>query len=110
MRSEAPEVEISEIEAARLDRGKLVEITGPSLFSSRRAAVIYELENLAPELESDLVNLATEQLPDLAIITRARRRAERQRATREAEVRWRRGHRMCGCRSRGSCRSSSQRK
>ena len=40
MRSEAPEVEISEIEAPRLDRGKLVEITGPSLFSSRRAVVI----------------------------------------------------------------------
>ena len=51
MRSEAPDVEISEIEAARLDRGKLAEITGPSLFSSQRAAVITELENLAPDCE-----------------------------------------------------------
>ena len=68
MRSEAPEVEISEIEAARLDRGTLVEITGPSLFSSRRAAVIYELENVNPDLGQDLVNLATEKLSDLAII------------------------------------------
>ena len=68
MRSEAPEVEISEIEAARLDRGTLVEITGPSLFSSRRAAVIYELENVSPDLGQDLVDLATEKLSDLAII------------------------------------------
>ena len=29
MRSEAPDVEVSEIEAARLDSGKLAEITGP---------------------------------------------------------------------------------
>ena len=69
MRSEAPDVEVSEIEAARLDSGKLAEITGPSLFSSHRAAVITELEDLAPELDVDLVNLAAEQLPDLAIIT-----------------------------------------
>ena len=69
MRSEAPDVEVSEIEAARLDSGKLAEITSPSLFSSHRAAVITELEDLAPELDVDLVNLAAEQLPDLAIIT-----------------------------------------
>ena len=36
MRSEAPDVEVSEIEAARLDSGKLAEITSPSLFSSQR--------------------------------------------------------------------------
>jgi DNA polymerase-3 subunit delta len=69
LRSEAPDVEVSEIEAARLDSGKLAEITGPSLFSSRRAAVITGLEDLAPELDVDLVNLAAEQLPDLAVIT-----------------------------------------
>lgn len=69
LRSEAPDVEVSEIEAARLDSGKLAEITSPSLFSSRRAAVITGLEELTPELEVDLVNLAAEQLPDLAVIT-----------------------------------------
>jgi DNA polymerase III subunit delta len=69
LRSEAPDVEVSEIEAARLDSGKLAEITGPSLFSSRRAAVITGLEDLAPELDVDLFNLAAEQLPDLAVIT-----------------------------------------
>jgi DNA polymerase III subunit delta len=68
MRSEAPDVEVSEIEAARLDPGKLAEITSPSLFSSKRAAVITGLEDLAPELGVDLLGLAAEQLPDLAVI------------------------------------------
>jgi DNA polymerase III subunit delta len=68
MRSEAPDVEVSEIEAARLDAGKLAEVTSPSLFASRRAAVITELENLAPEVDADLVNLARAQVPDLALI------------------------------------------
>ena len=69
MRAEAPDVEVSEIEAARLDPGKLAEITSASLFSSQRAAVITELEDLAPELGVELVNLAAAQLPDLAVIT-----------------------------------------
>jgi DNA polymerase-3 subunit delta len=68
MRSESPDVEISEIEAARLDAGKLAEITSPSLFSSRRAAVINDLETLAPELDAELVNLAAAQISDLAVI------------------------------------------
>jgi hypothetical protein len=61
-------VEISEIEAARLDAGKLAEITSPSLFSSRRAAVVNDLETLAPELDAELVNLAAAQISDLAVI------------------------------------------
>jgi DNA polymerase III subunit delta len=69
LRAEAPDVDVTEIEAARLDPGKLAEVTGPSLFSSRRVAVITELEDLAPELGVDLVNLAAAQLPDLAVIT-----------------------------------------
>jgi DNA polymerase-3 subunit delta len=68
MRSESPDVEISEIEAAGLDPGKLAEITSPSLFSSRRAAVINDLENLAPELDVELLNLAAAQISDLALI------------------------------------------
>jgi DNA polymerase-3 subunit delta len=68
MRSETPDVEISEIEAPRLDQGKLVEITSPSLFSSRRAVVIRELENLPPDLDAELMNLAGAQLPDIAVI------------------------------------------
>jgi DNA polymerase-3 subunit delta len=69
MRSESPDVEISEIEAVRLDARRLAEITSPSLFSSRRAAVINDLENLAPELDAELVNLAAAHMIDLAVIT-----------------------------------------
>jgi DNA polymerase III subunit delta len=69
MRSSSPDVEISEIAAAQLDAGKLAEITSPSLFSSRRAAVINDLENLDPKLDVELVNLADGQITDLAVIT-----------------------------------------
>jgi DNA polymerase III subunit delta len=69
MRSEAPDVEVSEIEAARVDRGKLTEITSPSLFSSYRAAVITDLEMLPAGLETDLINLASTSPRDLAVIT-----------------------------------------
>jgi DNA polymerase-3 subunit delta len=69
MRSSSPDVEISEIEAARLDAGRLTEITSPSLFSNRRAAVINDLENLAPELDAELVKLAAAHMNDLAVIT-----------------------------------------
>jgi DNA polymerase III subunit delta len=68
MRSEAPDVEVSEIEASRLDAGKLAELTSPSLFASRRAVVITELENLAPDIDVELMNLVAAQLPDLAVI------------------------------------------
>ena len=68
MQSEAPDVEVSEIEASRLDAGKLAELTSPSLFASRRAVVITELENLAPDIDVELMNLMAAQLPDLAVI------------------------------------------
>jgi DNA polymerase-3 subunit delta len=68
MRSEAPDVEVSEMEAARLDSGKLAEMTSPSLFSTQRAAVITELENLPAALDAELVSLATAPLPDLVVI------------------------------------------
>ena len=97
MRSEWPDVEVSEIEAARLDPGKLAEITGPSLFSSRRAAVITELEDLAPELGVDLLSLAAEQLPDLAVIAVHRGGQKGKGLVERAEVRGCRGHRMCSC-------------
>src|SRR4029450_11399463 len=47
---------------------KLAEITSPSLFSSRRAAGIHDLENLPPELDAELVNLAAAQISDLSVI------------------------------------------
>jgi DNA polymerase-3 subunit delta len=66
--TEAPEAELTETEAVRLDRGRLTEITNASLFATRRAAVITDLAALPTELQPDLTALATTPLPDLALV------------------------------------------
>jgi DNA polymerase III subunit delta len=66
--SEAPEAELTETEAVRLDRGRLAEITNASLFATRRAAVITDLAALPTELQPDLIALATAPLADLALV------------------------------------------
>lgn len=68
VRAEAPDVEVSETEAIRLDAGRLVEMTGASLFSTARAAVITDLANLPAELMPDVAALATDRQPELALI------------------------------------------
>jgi DNA polymerase-3 subunit delta len=68
LRTEAPEVEISVIEAPRLDGQKLAEITSPSLFSTLRAAVITELANLPSDLSDDVARLAAAPVEDLALV------------------------------------------
>ena len=50
--------------------------------------MITELEDLAPELDVDLVNLAAEQLPDLAIIT-VHRGGQKGKGSLESQVRGR---------------------
>lgn len=68
VRREAPEVEVNELEAVRLDGPRLAEITSASLFSTRRAAVITDLANLDPDLFPDLLRLAGSATEDLALI------------------------------------------
>lgn len=68
IRLEAPEVEVNEVEAARLDAPRLAEITSASLFSSHRAAVITELADLDPELHADLLVIARAETEDLALV------------------------------------------
>jgi DNA polymerase-3 subunit delta len=68
LRRSDPAVEISEIEASRLELGKLAEMTGASLFSTQRAAIIWDLANLPAELTDEIMMLATEPLADLALI------------------------------------------
>lgn len=67
-RGESPEVEVSEVEAVRLDGPRLAEITGASLFSTRRAAVITDAAQLDPDLYGDLVALAKTVADDLALV------------------------------------------
>ena len=68
IQAEDADAEINEVEAGRLDRGKLTEMTSASLFASRRAAVITDAANLAPELVADVVALAAAALPELALV------------------------------------------
>jgi DNA polymerase III subunit delta len=67
-RAEDPQVEISEIEAARLDFASLVELTGQSLFSNRRVAVIRDLAELPLDLSGELIRLAADPLTDLSVV------------------------------------------
>lgn len=67
-RAEEPGLEVSEVEAGDLDAGRLAEITGGSLFASRRAAVIRALSNLPSELADHVVALASEPDPDIALV------------------------------------------
>lgn len=67
-RAEDRELEVSEVEAGDLDPGTLTEITGGSLFATRRAAVIRNLANLPAELADAVVALATDPDPDIALV------------------------------------------
>lgn len=68
VRREAPEVEVNEIEAVRLDGSRLAEITSASLFSARRAAVLTDLANLDPDLYDAVAALARAATEDLALV------------------------------------------
>jgi DNA polymerase-3 subunit delta len=66
--AEAPAAELTDIEAGRLDGGKLAEITSASLFSNQRAAVITNLAELPTELYPSLISLAASTQPELAMV------------------------------------------
>lgn len=67
-RAAAPELEVTEAEAVRLDPGRLAELAGPSLFSSTRAAVIRNLAELPPDLFDPVLEIAGAQLEDLTLV------------------------------------------
>lgn len=66
--AEDPGLEIATAEAVRLDAARLAEITSPSLFATRRAAVLTDLANLAPDLVDQTAALATDPVEDLLLI------------------------------------------
>jgi DNA polymerase III subunit delta len=67
-RAEDPDVEIAEANALRLDPAVLVELTGQSLFSTRRVTVLSDVADLAPDVAGALAQLAEEPLPDLSVV------------------------------------------
>ena len=62
------EAEISEIDAVRLDPGGLAELTGASLFSSLKVAVVRDLAQLPADLVDDVTRLAASPGDDLALV------------------------------------------
>ncbi len=67
-RKAAPEIEVTEVEAGRLDGGRLAEISGASLFSTTRAAVIRNLADLPAELNDAVLELAGDEVEDLVLV------------------------------------------
>lgn len=67
-RAAAPELEVTEVEAVRLDQGRLAELASPSLFSSSRAAVIRNLSELSSDLFDPVLEIAGAKVEDLTLV------------------------------------------
>ncbi len=67
-RAVEPAVEIDQVSAAQLDPGRLLELTSPSLFSTRRAVVLDDLAELAGDLVGQVTELAKGVDGDLALV------------------------------------------
>jgi len=67
-RKESPEVEVSRTEAVVLDGGRLTELSGSSLFATRKAVVVTDLSNLPPEVAPGLLEVVDARLPDVALV------------------------------------------
>lgn len=67
-RLDEPQVDVAETEAIRLDPGSLATMSGGSLFASRSVVVVRDLANLPTPLTDQLLALATDPLPDLALV------------------------------------------
>ena len=68
IRAEEASVELSTTEAVRLDAGTLIEISGASLFATRRAVVITDLGELPADLGDQVAELAADPGEDLALV------------------------------------------
>lgn len=68
VRAEDAAAEVTAMEASRLDAGTLIEITGASLFATRRAVVLTDLGELPVDLADQMATLAADPGEDLALI------------------------------------------
>lgn len=67
-RREADDVEVTRVSAAELDgESRFSEVTGGSLFSSRRAVVIEDVADLATDLHPRMLELAADPGEDLSL-------------------------------------------
>ncbi len=82
VRAVDPGAEVTTVEAVRLDAGTWFEITGASLFATRRAVVVTDLGELPADVSDTVVELATDPGPDLALVL-VHRGAQKGRAVAE---------------------------
>lgn len=65
---EAPNAEVSRVDAGGLDGPRLAEVCGASLFSQVRVAVLLDLQNLPADLTDSVAALVAQPVDDLALI------------------------------------------
>lgn len=65
--AERPDAAVVRVEAGQVDGGSLAEAAGGSLFASATVLVVTDLSELAPELADQVVGMASEPGPDLAL-------------------------------------------
>ncbi|HEY6737800.1 MAG TPA: DNA polymerase III subunit delta [Actinopolymorphaceae bacterium] len=68
VRTEDPDADVTEIDAATLAPGGLAELTSPSLFAATRAVVVRGLENISPEAADALLAYVRSPRPDVALV------------------------------------------
>jgi DNA polymerase-3 subunit delta len=67
-RREDAAVEIADVEGGSLDAGSLAEITGASLFSSRRVAVIRDVGSVPAPVQDEVLALTEQPLDELGLV------------------------------------------
>ncbi len=65
--AERPDAAVVRVEAGQVNGGSLAEAAGGSLFASDTVLVVTDLSELAPELADQVVGMASEPGPDLAL-------------------------------------------
>ena len=65
--AERPDAAVVRVEAGQVNGGSLAEAAGGSLFASATVLVVTDLGELAPELADQVVGMASEPGPDLAL-------------------------------------------
>ena len=67
-RAERSDAEVHDVDSSRVDAGLLAELTGGSLFATSTVVVLRDLANLAADLHPVVLGLATDPLPDVALV------------------------------------------
>ena len=67
-RAEDPDVEVAEVDGGDLDPGTFAEITGGSLFSSHRVAVIRDLGSVPADVQTEILAIVSQPLDDVGLV------------------------------------------